>query len=284
MAPLRVKEILNKTVNYFEQHGIDRARLDAEVLLAYVLDRERVDLYVEFNRPLTTEEVDKYRELVIKRRKGIPVAYLVGHKEFMSLEFKVTPEVLIPRPETEHVVEIGLKLIEAWEQPEITVVDVGTGSGAIIVSLVKLAEAELKGIGVDISESALEVAQENAAYHGVESEIDFKAGDLLAPVKREADLIVSNPPYVPSKKLESIQEEVKQQPKLALDGGQDGLNYYRQLITQSRDVLKPGGQIILEIGIKQAEAVTQLLQQVGFSKIEVTTDYAGIERVVSATK
>jgi len=284
VAPLRVKEILNKTVNYFEQHGIDRARLDAEVLLAYVLDRERVDLYVEFNRPLTTEEVDKYRELVIKRRKGIPVAYLVGHKEFMSLEFKVTPEVLIPRPETEHVVEIGLKLIEAWEQPEITVVDVGTGSGAIIVSLVKLAEAELKGIGVDISESALEVAQENAAYHGVESEIDFKAGDLLAPVKREADLIVSNPPYVPSKKLESIQEEVKQQPKLALDGGQDGLNYYRQLITQSRDVLKPGGQIILEIGIKQAEAVTQLLQQVGFSKIEVTTDYAGIERVVSATK
>ena len=284
MAPLRVKEILTKTVNYFEQHEIDRPRLDAEVLLAHVLDTERVDLYVEFNRPLTTEEVDDYRELVIKRRKGTPVAYLVGHKEFMSLEFKVTPQVLIPRPETEHVVETGLKLIETWEQPEITAVDVGTGSGAIIVSLVKLADTEIKGIGIDISESALKVAQENAAYQGVESEIDFRRGDLLAPLDQEVDLIVSNPPYVPSKELESIQEEVKQQPNVALDGGQDGLNYYRQLISQSQDVLKPTGQIILEIGINQAAAVTKLLQQAGFSQVEVNTDYAGIERVVKATK
>lgn len=280
MAQLTLKEILNKTVDYFKQQGITKPRLDAEVLLADVLDMERVKLYVNFDRPLSESEVNNYRELVIERTKGTPVAYLVGKKEFMSLEFKVTPEVLIPRPETEHLVEKALEEIEAFGSDKITVVDIGTGSGAILISLIQLADQQLKGIGVDISPEALQIAAENAKFHQVNQQIEWRSGNLLEPIEKEVELIVSNPPYVPSNQWEELPPEVKKQPKLALDGGEAGLDFYHRLADEAKRKLAKSGIIILEVGIKQAGQVAELLKEAGFTEVEIKTDYNDIERVV----
>ncbi|GAB6137283.1 peptide chain release factor N(5)-glutamine methyltransferase [Halanaerobaculum tunisiense] len=280
MAPLTVKEILGKTVDFFSQHEISSPRLDAEVLLAAVLDLERIKLYVNFNRPLTTEEINRYRELVVERSQGQPVAYLLGRQEFMSLEFKVTSDVLVPRPETEHLVESALEEIEQSNHQEFRVADIGTGSGAIIISLVKLAAKTVTGVGVDISEAALKVAYENALQHNIAGRIDFKAGDLLQPIEESVDLIVSNPPYIPAADLADLPLAVQQEPELALAGGEDGLDYYRQIINQAPAKLAEEGLIALEVGANQASAVAELLTKAGSKEVEIQEDYAGIERVV----
>ena len=282
MASLNIKEILDKTVDYFKKHNIDQPRLDAEVLLAELLNMERINLYVNFDRPLTSEEVDKYRELVLKRRQGSPVAYLLGKKEFMGLDFKVTSDVLIPRPETEHLVEIILEKIEESNCEEVKVADIGTGSGAIIISIAKLANKLVQGVGVDISQESLEVAQENAKKLDVAEELEFKTGDLLDPLKGKVDIIVSNPPYIPSAEMEKLQKEVKQEPKLALDGGEDGLDYYRKLAATAKEKLSENGLLVFEVGIHQSQAVVDLLTQADYSNIKVRKDYSDIERVVLA--
>lgn len=282
MSKLNIKEILDRTVDYFKEYEIDQPRLDAEVLLADLLDMERINLYVNFDRPLTTDEVDTYRELVLKRRQGTPVAYLVGHKEFMGLNFKINSDVLIPRPETEHVVETILNEIDSWEQEKVTIADLGTGSGAIIISIAKLSDKDVQGIGIDISEASLNLAQENAANLEVEEQLEFKAGDLLEPLQTEVDIIVSNPPYIPSEQMADLQPEVQQEPKLALDGGQDGLDYYRKIINSASDYLIGQGLLIFEVGIKQSQDVADLLNKSGYSNIQIKKDYSDIERVVMA--
>ncbi|WP_408955443.1 peptide chain release factor N(5)-glutamine methyltransferase [Natroniella sp. ANB-PHB2] len=283
MESLTVKEILDRTTDFFKEHDLDTPRLDAEILLAEVLELERIRLYVNFDQPLEKHEVDHYRELVMSRSKGIPVAYLVGKQEFMSLGFKVTPDVLIPRPETEHLVETALELIAELEQDEIKVADVGTGSGAIIISLINLADKDLTGVGIDISEQALKVAQKNAIKHQVKGRIEFKTGNLLEPLDDLVDLIVSNPPYIPTEQLASLQQEVKAEPMLALDGGVEGLDYYYQIIKQAITNLRANGLILLEVGIDQARNVAEILAEFNFKEIEIIEDYSGIERVVKAS-
>lgn len=282
MARLRLKEILKKTESFFKKVGIDTPRLDAEVLLAEVLDLERINLYVNFNRPLTKKEVDEYRELVVKRKKGQPVAYLVGKKEFMSLEFKITSDVLIPRPETEHLVGSVLDRIEKRPKEKIKIVDVGTGSGAVIVSIAKLADKPIVGLATDISKPALKVAKENAHCHQVSEQIEFREGDLLEPLKEKVDIIASNPPYIPSSEWDDLQKEVKEEPRQALDGGKEGLECYKRLIKQAAKKLGDGGFLALEIGVNQAKAIEDMLSKAGFSKIKKKKDYNDIIRVVTA--
>ncbi|MBM7557033.1 peptide chain release factor N(5)-glutamine methyltransferase [Halanaerobacter jeridensis] len=282
MPKLNIKEILDKTVDYFEKYDIAQPRLDAEVLLADLLDMERINLYVNFDRPLSPDEVDTYRELILKRRQGTPVAYLVGEKEFMGLKFKVNSDVLIPRPETEHLVQSILNRIDTWEEEEVKIADIGTGSGAIIISIAKLADKLVQGIAIDISESSLAIAQENAANLEVEEQLEFKEGNLLEPLDEKVDIIVSNPPYIPSGEIDGLQEEVQQEPSLALDGGQDGLDYYRKIIDQAVDYLTTDGLIIFEVGIEQSQDVADLLKKRNYSNIEIKKDYSDIERVVLA--
>lgn len=280
---MNIKEILDKTVDYFNKYDISKPRLDAEVLLADLLGMERINLYVNFDRPLTSDEVDTYRELILKRRQGTPVAYLVGKKEFMGLDFKVSSDVLIPRPETEHLVEVMLDQIDAWEREEVKAADIGTGSGAIIISLAYLADKLVEGVGVDISESSLEIAQENARNLGVDGNLEFREGNLLEPLEQKFDLIVSNPPYIPSEEMSDLQREVQQEPELALDGGVDGLDYYRKIISSAQDYLLADGLLIFEVGIEQSQAVAQLLKEAGYSRVQIREDYSEIERVVSAS-
>ncbi|AGB42351.1 protein-(glutamine-N5) methyltransferase, release factor-specific [Halobacteroides halobius DSM 5150] len=280
MARLTVKEILDKAVGFFKEHQLTNPRLDAEVLLADILEMQRIKLYVNFNRPLTKEEIDRYRELIVARSQGQPVAYLLGEQEFMSLDFEVNSNVLIPRPETEHLVETILEKIDQNDEEKIRVADIGTGSGAIIISLIKLADKKVQGVGIDISNTALELAYKNALHHEVAGKIEFKEGNLVQPLDEPVDMIVSNPPYIPTNDLEDLQEEVKQEPSLALDGGADGLKFYRQIIKQAAKKLTEAGLIAFEVGIKQAEDVADLLKQTGFKEIEIIEDYAEIKRVV----
>lgn len=274
-----VGEVLQWTQQYLAEKGIDNSRLDAEVLLAYVLKVDRLHLYIDFHKPLQAAELKFYRELIKQRAQRIPVAYLTGNKEFMGISFMVSPSVLIPRPDTEILVEAIMQHVNEQEMPVIT--DVGTGSGAILVSLLKMLPAA-RGIAIDISPEALAVARENACRQGVDDRVDFELGDLLYPLKtRLVDIIVANPPYIPAQDIAKLAPEVQKEPILALDGGADGLVCYRKLIEQSLPVLVPGGWLAFEVGIGQAEQVVELMRKTnGFADIEIIKDYAGIDRVV----
>ncbi|WP_018248212.1 peptide chain release factor N(5)-glutamine methyltransferase [Orenia marismortui] len=284
MEFLTVKEILDRTVKHFEKYNINSPRLDAEVLLSEILEMERIDLYVNFDRPLTKKEIDLYRDFVVSRSKGIPVAYILAKQEFMSLNFKVDKSTLIPRPETEHLVEAVLDKIEDFSSDIVNIADIGTGTGAIIISIAKYAKKHINGIAIDISSGALKVAKENAMSHQVEGKIDFRLGSLLEPIDKELDIIVSNPPYIPTEEIEGLQDEVKNEPLNALDGGEDGLAYYRQIIDQANNKLKAEGILAFEIGINQGDYVIEILNGFDFYQIERIKDYAGIERVILAKK
>ncbi|MCK8824599.1 peptide chain release factor N(5)-glutamine methyltransferase [Fuchsiella alkaliacetigena] len=289
---MTIKEILAKTTAHFKKYELQTPRLDAEVLLADLLGMERIELYVNFDRPLETEEVDQYRKRVIQRSKRIPVAYIIGYQEFMSLEFKVNDQVLIPRPETEHLVETALEKIESLTKESLQVVELCTGSGAVVISLAKqLGELavtkEIDYVATDISKSALEIAQENASKHGVLEWIEFLSGDLLVPLEdlaNKADLLLANPPYIATEEWEQLQPEVKREPELALKAGEDGLEFYRRIISGAESVIAEQGLLGLEIGLGQAEAVQKLLLDKGFIEVEVIDDYAEIPRVIFAKK
>ncbi len=281
---LTIKEILERTTEHFVRYQIPNPRLDAEVLLADLLDLERIQLYVRFDQPLIKEEVDRYRERVVMRSKKVPVQYIIGHQEFMSLNFKVNRNVLIPRPETEHLVEAVKDFVELTDREAPVLIDIGTGSGAIAVSLAYYLP-QVKVIAVDISPEALKVAQENAELHQVQERIKFAVGSFLEPIKKAGltvDGIVSNPPYISQQELKALQPEVRYEPRLALDGGTDGLSAYRQIIQQI-DVLKPQGFLAFEIGATQGEQVAALMKK-DFEQIRILPDLAGIDRVVFGVK
>ncbi|SJZ48405.1 peptide chain release factor N(5)-glutamine methyltransferase [Selenihalanaerobacter shriftii] len=283
---LNIKEILNRTTEHFEEYGIQTPRLDAEVLLSNLLGIERIELYVNFDRPLEKEEIDEYRQRVIERSKHIPVAYIIGHWEFMSLDFKVNQDVLIPRPETEHLVETISQHIRDNTKESLTVVDLCTGSGAVIISLaveLKDTTKQINYIATDISEEALKIAKENAKHHGVIGQIKFLQGDLLKPIKNldeEVDILLSNPPYIPDEELQQLQPELEYEPEIALKGGEDGLEFYRRIIDQSANILAEDGLVALEVGDQQATDVQKLLLKKNFTRIKVLDDYAEIPRVV----
>jgi release factor glutamine methyltransferase len=276
--PWTVLKVLRWTQGRFGERGLATPRLDAEVLLAHVLGGDRVSLYTHFDQPLAEAELSRYRELIRRRLAGEPVAYLVGKREFRSLELTVDARVLVPRPETETLVDVVLARLG----PEAArVVDVGTGSGAIALAI-KSARPLDDVHAVDLSDDALAVARDNAARLGIE--VTFHAGDLLAPVAALAPLdgVVSNPPYIPSGELPALPIEVRREPARALDGGRDGLEIIRRLAAAARPLLAPRGLFALEVGAGQAGSVADLLGDAGYSEIEKTKDLQGIERVVSA--
>ncbi|HIX84443.1 MAG TPA: peptide chain release factor N(5)-glutamine methyltransferase [Candidatus Megamonas gallistercoris] len=276
-----ISSLLNWTVNYFKSKNIESARLDAEVLLSHVLGQERIYLYVHFDEPMEQAELGKFREYVKKRAQHVPVAYIIGEKEFMGLPFKVTPDTLIPRPDTEILVENVLANLA--EDETVQIVDIGTGSGAIILSLLaNLPKA--RGKTVDIAVKAVEVAKENAVRLQVADRCEFLVGDLFAPLQdSKFDVIVSNPPYIPQKDIATLEADVRAyEPVSALTDGGDGLSYYRRLLAEGKRYLKENGFIALEIGIHQAQAVKRIALDNGWRNIKIIKDYAGIDRVVLA--
>lgn len=278
-----IGRILKWTEQYFKEKGIESPRLDAEVLLSHILGRERIYLYVHFDEPLEPAELARYREAIKQRVQRVPVAYIIGEKEFMGLTFKVTADTLVPRPDTEILVQAAVERLRArGETPRFA--DIGTGSGAICLSILHFlpkAQADT----VDISPAARAVAEENAAALEVADRVTFHTGDLLAPLAGQCyDAILSNPPYIPDGDIAALAPEVRlKEPRTALAGGRDGLDFYRRLTADAPAHLKDGGFLAVEIGIHQAAPVAALAVP-AFSRTEILKDYAGIERVVIAWK
>lgn len=279
-----VHELLDWTKNYFVQNNVAEPRLEAEVLLACALDLDRIGLYVQHDRPVNQEERTRFREMIKKRINGEPTAYIVGQKEFMSLPFKVDPRVLIPRPDTEVLVEEAIRLLNGMDG-DLRIADIGTGSGAIAVSIAHYLP-QTTVWAVDIDPEAVCVAEANAVRNGVESRIQFVIGNLLEPVAEEKyDLITANLPYIPSEQMPKLPNEVKNfEPARALDGGSGGVRLYRELIPQAIQCLNEGGYLIMEIlDQQQAEDVSGALIQ-GWAENYVLRDLGGRERVVVARK
>ena len=275
-----IGSIIKWTEQYFQDKGVDSPRLDAEVLLSHVLQKERIYLYIHFDEPLEAAELAAFREMVKKRVQRIPVAYIVGAREFMGLRFAVSPAVLIPRPDTEILVEAVIERLK--DKSQIKFVDIGTGSGAIVLSLLHYLPLAC-AVAVDISQDALAVATENAETLLVKDRVDFYQGDLYEPLAAEKfDAIVSNPPYIPNADIAELEPEVKEfEPYGALAGGLDGLDFYRRLIADGSEHLKDGGFMAFEVGINQAQVVAAIAESVPtFGQTQIIKDYAGIERVV----
>ncbi len=284
-----VSEILKLATSFLEKNGIQNPRLDSELLLGAVLNFSRIEIYTDFFRPLSPREIQAYRELISIRAKGKPVAYILEKKPFRHLVLKVNQDVLIPRPETELVVDKVLEVAKKRKETEIKMVDLGTGSGAIALSIAyEMPDAFV--FALDISDKALRVAQENAEFYSLQDRVKFIRCDFLDGLDdcfmNEIDVIVSNPPYIPSKEIDKLQKEIRDfEPLLALDGGPDGLREYRRIIAESPSYLKEGGYLILEIGGDQADSVERLLNDSGkYDEVDVSKDYAGIERVVVARR
>jgi release factor glutamine methyltransferase len=284
-GPWTIGRLLTWTTDYLKRRGSESPRLDAEVMLAHVLDRQRVQLYTHFEEEVSEAARGTFRELVRRRAEGAPVAYLVGRKEFYSIAFDVSPAVLIPRPESEFVVVEFLTLAKGGGP--LRAVDVGTGSGCLaIASAHRL--PEVRFVAIDISTGALEVARLNAAKHGVMDRIDFRLGNLLEPVAEEApfDAIISNPPYIASEEISRLEPGVRDfEPWTALDGGPDGLRTVTRLIEQSVPLLKLGGHLILEIGTDQETAVRALIEaQPELHLAPTIHDHAKHPRVIRASR
>ena len=274
--------LLQWTQQFFAGKGIDSPRLDAEILLAHVLHKERIYLYAHYDEPMNPQELAAYRELVKKRANRYSVAHILGTQPFMGLDFKVNEDVLIPRPETEMLVE---SVVAAAEGTAPSIVDIGTGSGAIILSLLHYLP-QAKGIGVDISPKALAIAAENGKALGLDGRVTWIESDLFTNVPQGPyDWIVSNPPYLTQHDMEELQPEVRHDPALALYGGDDGLDIYRRLAKESPAFVKRGGHCIVEIGAGQTQDVSAIFTADGAYEHEKTVkDYGGIERVLLFTR
>ncbi|GFO59068.1 release factor glutamine methyltransferase [Geomonas silvestris] len=271
-----VLKILNWTKGYLAEKGVENPRLEAEWLLCEALSLDRVGLYLNFDKPLSDAELAVYKAMVVRRAKREPLQYILGTQEFMGLEFQVTPAVLIPRHDTEVLVSEAIRRAAGVK----TLLDIGTGSGCVAIVLAKeLPEAEVAT--VDISPEAIEVARGNAERNA--ASVHFFQGSLFEPFAgRRFDMIVSNPPYIRKDELDTLQPEVRGfEPMSALDGGADGLDFYRAIVAGAPEHLNPGGRLLFEVGAGQAPDVLALLQQGGFAAETFTAaDPAGIERVV----
>ena len=293
-ATWTVLDVVKWTTARFTERALATPRLDAELLIGQVLGLPRVQLYVQFERVLTPDELASLRELIKRRQAGESVAYLVGHKEFWKLDFTVDARVLVPRPDTETLVEEAIaRLGEPPPRPEPgdpqagaappRIADVGTGSGALAVTLAKLRPDAAVFAG-DVSPAALDVARANAERHA--AAVTFVEGDLDAPLAAHAPfaLVVANLPYIPTGALASLPPDVRSEPALALDGGTDGLDLVRRLVAAAPALLAPAGALALEISAGQAEATRALLRAAGFTDVQTRKDLAGIERVISGVK
>jgi release factor glutamine methyltransferase len=285
-----VLRLLTWTTQYLAAHGATSPRLDAEVLLAHARGCERIALYTAFDEVVGEETRSRFRELVRQRASGTPVAYLVGQREFFSLPLKVTPQVLIPRPETELVVLAAIDALKAWpaaaDEP-LWAADVGTGSGAIAIAVARHVR-HVRLIATDLSRAALAVARENVAAHGLEDRVTLLESDLLAavPPQRQFAVVASNPPYVSQAELETLPPEVREhEPHLALVGGPTGTEVIQRLVPQAAQRLLPGGWLILEVSPMIAPQVVAMLQaEDRFEQVALRKDLAQLARVVTARR
>ena len=280
--PWTIKKILDWTTEHFKKHRIEDPHLEAEILLAHALKSERIKLYIDFEKEPDKMGLEVFKGYIARRIKREPTAYITGHKYFMSLDLKVTPDVLIPRPETELLIENAVELSRAFDQ-KISALDIGTGSGAIAVSLAKFID-NIEVYATDSSKKALDVALENAKKHKVEGKIKFFEADLFPKDGQKFDIIISNPPYIKTSDISGLQPEVKDfEPTTALDGGADGLEYYRRIIHAAGNYLKEGGFLLLEIGADQSIPVTGIINEKLRSKnVLMKKDIRGLDRVVIA--
>ena len=282
-----IQRLLTWVTEYLTQKGVDAPRLSAELLLSHVLGLKRIELYTQYNKVVVPEQLDRLRDLVKRSGEHEPVAYLVGRTEFYSIEFEVTPDCLIPRPETELLVQRSIEFLRKRTGPQ-QVCDLCTGCGVIAVAIAKNVP-DAKVMATDISESALAVAARNIEKHKLAGRIELRHGDLFEPLVPQLDmfdLIACNPPYVSAPEYEALDRNVKDyEPRIALYAGQDGLDLYRRIVEKVREFLKPDGLLLLEIGYQQGPAVRELLEQTGvFAPIRIDKDLQGHDRVVTAQR
>ncbi|MFH1349479.1 MAG: peptide chain release factor N(5)-glutamine methyltransferase [Pseudomonadota bacterium] len=286
-----IEELLVATTDFLRKKQIDSPRLSAEILLAHQLNMDRVKLYLNFNQPLSEREVSGYRSLIKRRLKREPLHYIIGFREFWSLEFIVGPQVMVPRPESELLVELVLSLCKVGRLPETRcsrILDLCTGSGVLCISLARELDNALFWAS-DISDEALNIARLNAKRHGMENRIEFRLGDLFQPFNNEKlmfDIILSNPPYIASGALETLPPEVRDyEPRGALDGGEEGIFFIKKIITEGKDYLIPGGYLFLEMDPDQtAKALRLIDENPDYERVERFKDYSQNYRVVMAQK
>jgi len=289
MTVQTIQNLLNQTTQYLTDKGIDSPRLSAELLLCYVLQMQRIELYTHFDKTVTKEQVSNLQELVQRAGENEPIAYLTGKTEFYSLEFDISPACLIPRPETELLVERAIEFLRTRKGHQF-VCDLCTGCGCIAVAIAKnFANAEI--IATDISDAASETAAKNIEKHNLQNRIKLLCGDLFDAIiphldVEKFDLIVCNPPYISAAEFEKLEKNVKDyEPRLSLYAGTDGLDIYRKIAKQVDDFLKADGALMLEIGYAQGQAVHKLLEDTGvFSEIRIEKDFHDNDRIVIARK
>jgi len=274
---MTIRESLNRARGVMAANDIDDSPFESEILLRHALKMDRVQLYTRLDHELNPEQDEKFWQLIERRLNHEPTAYITGHREFYGLDFHINSNVLIPRPESELLVEKALELVN--KQPVSTIADIGTGCGAIAISLA-LSLPQAKIYAADISPAALEVASLNCQKHGVADRIHLLAGDMLNPLPEPVDLIIANLPYVRESDLSRI-STLNYEPSLALNGGPDGLIRIRQLCSRVNEKLRPGGCLLLEVGVGQSSIITSFLNGLfPLSEIEVIPDLSGIDRVV----
>jgi release factor glutamine methyltransferase len=281
-----VLEVIQKSAEFLTRKAVDAPRLQAELLLAHVLKLPRMKLYLNFDRQLTEPELDSLRKLVQRRGQREPLQHLVGSASFCGLEMAVNRHVLIPRPETELLAEAGWQFLSTLNPNASTALDFGTGSGCIAIALAAKGPTT-RVVALDVSTDALAIAKQNAATNSVADRIEFHHGDGFAalPPGERFDLIVSNPPYIASAEIETLQPEVRDHdPRGALDGGPDGLDFYRRLAAEARTFLKPHGKLMLEFGEGQADAISALLTVQNWKVEAVHPDYTQRLRYLIASQ
>lgn len=286
MSDWTIKKLINWMVEYFTEKGLDSPRLTAELLLTHILDTKRIELYMHFERSVDDEKLTQLRVLVKRTADFEPFQYIIGKTEFYSLEIKVTPDCLIPRPETELLVERAIEFLRTRQDNQ-KVCDLCTGSGCVAVAIAKN-YPDCNIIATDISDAALKVAAQNIEHHNLSEKIELLCGDLFQPVIHgldddKFDLIVSNPPYVSDTEFQNLDKNVKDhEPCHALYGGTDGLDVYRKIIAEIENHLKPDGALMMEIGYSQADDITELLSPV-FKEIKIEKDLSNNDRIVIAS-
>ncbi|MGD9305446.1 MAG: peptide chain release factor N(5)-glutamine methyltransferase [Desulfobacterales bacterium] len=285
----KIVKLIQWAAAYFKTHGIDSPRSTAEILLAHVLHTKRIDLYLNYDQPLTDDELQHFKVLLKRRIKREPVAYIVGTKGFWSIDVLVSSDVLIPRPETECLVERAIAALSDDSSSRTKrILELGTGSGAVIVSLA--AHYPMHSyFASEISYAAIQIAYRNARRHQLENKIHFFSGDWLAPLRLDNyffDLILSNPPYIKTEAVAKLQPEIVAfEPIIALDGGSDGLDSIKQIVQAAHQYLKPGGTLMLEIAHDQKEGIHRIMTQCGhYDSFVCRKDYSGDDRIVEMRK
>lgn len=290
---LTIRELLQKGLDILPKGDFSNPLFDVQLLLSYILDVDKIYIYTHLDDILDKKDVDKFLLLVDKRKEGYPIQYIVGEQEFMGLEFYVDENVLVPRQDTEVLIEYIIDFAKKHypkDKETVNIVDIGTGSGAITLSLAHYIEKAFV-YSVDISKKALTVAKKNCKKFNLEDKVKFLNGDLLNPIEdlklyNKFDIIVSNPPYIPSEDIDKLQVEVSTyEPRLALDGGLDGLDYYKKLILESPKFLINGGLLAFEMGYNQGGDIVNLMKKDGrFKNMEIIKDLAGHDRIVIGVK